>query len=207
MNADIKNQLRKSYDASAAEREIAAKAQWKLDERQAFSDLLKHEGLKTLLEIGAGSGQDSLFFQEQGFHVIATDLSPNMVQFCREKGLEAYEMDFQNLDFPDNHFDAVYALNCLLHVPKSDLSVVLEEIQRVLKIGGLFFLGLYGGFDQEGIWKDDHHNPKRFFVFYNDYKIQEIVTRFFKLEDFKRIIIPDLSREELVFQRLILRKE
>jgi SAM-dependent methyltransferase len=33
-----------------------------------------------LLELGAGTGQDSLFFQENGLAVVATDLSPRMVE-------------------------------------------------------------------------------------------------------------------------------
>lgn len=53
--------------------------------------------------------------------VVATDLSPAMVGFCRQKGLDAHVMDFLHLDFPAGSFDAVYALNCLLHVPNADL--------------------------------------------------------------------------------------
>lgn len=130
-----------------------------------------------------------------------------MVQLCRSKGLEAYEMDFLNLKFPDAHFDAVYALNCLLHVPKTDLAAVLSAIHRVLKPSGLFFLGVYGGFESEGIWEDDHHTPKRFFAFYTDDQLLKIISALFLLEDFKRIELPGLGHPDMIFQRLIVRKE
>jgi len=207
MYDDVTNQLRDAYDQSAEERQQHALSTWRLDERQAFSDLLQNEEKESLLEIGAGPGKDSLFFQHQGMKVVSTDLSSQMVQLCRSKGLEAYEMDFLNLDFPDSYFDAVYGLNCLLHVPKADLLAVLSAINRVLKPSGLFFLGVYGGFENEGVWEEDHHTPKRFFSFYTDDQLLERVTDLFLLEDFKRIELPDLNHSDMIFQRLILRKK
>ena len=73
---------------------------WKLDQRAAFLERLEAEGGGSLLEIGAGVGRDSLFFQNNCLEVTATDLSPEMVRFCREKGLNAHVMDFWKLDFP-----------------------------------------------------------------------------------------------------------
>ncbi len=201
MYQKITDQLRDAYDQNAGDRQEQSIAPWKLDERQAFLELLQNEGKESLLEIGAGPGKDSLFFQQQGLKVVSTDLSSQMVQLCRAKGLEAYEMDFLNLDFPDATFDAVYALNCLLHVPKADLPAVLSSISRVLKPSGLFFLGVYGGFESEGVWAEDYQTPKRFFAFYTDEQLLEKVSRIFVLVDFKRIDLPD---QDVNFQRLIL---
>lgn len=60
-------------------------------------------------------------------------------------------MSFDDLQFPDRHFDAIWALNCLLHVPKAHIRDVLKEIDRVMKPSGLFYMGLYGGASWEGI--------------------------------------------------------
>ena len=81
--------LHHAYNLSAAEREQSKLSAWKYEERQAFLDLLQREEKTTLLEIGAGPGKDSKFFQDNGLQVISTDLSAEMVQLCREKGLEA----------------------------------------------------------------------------------------------------------------------
>ncbi len=104
-----------------------------------------------MLEVGAGTGQDSLFFQENGFDVVATDLSPEHVRRCREKGLDAHVMDFLGLDFPAASFDAIYAFNCLLHVSSADFPAVLKIIERLLKPGGVFFLGQHGGAESDSI--------------------------------------------------------
>ena len=39
----------------------------------------------------------------------------------------------------------------------------LENVCTVLKPAGLFYLGMYGGYDFEGIWDKDIYTPKRFF--------------------------------------------
>ena len=128
----IKN-LRQSYDHMAVERDKEEVSSWKRSERQRFLDLLHEEDKKTLLEIGAGPGVHGKFFQDNGMQVICTDLSPEMVFLCREKGLTAYEMDFLNLDFPDNSFDAVFVLNCMLHVPRKDFRTVLRRLKKIVE--------------------------------------------------------------------------
>lgn len=49
------------------------------------------------------------------------------------------EMDYSNTNFPDNHFDAVYTTEALVHSP--DVTKTLAEFYRVLKPGGR--LGLF----------------------------------------------------------------
>ena len=108
--------LRRAYDAMVAEREGKTLYSWKVAERARFLAMVQAEGKKSLLEIGVGTGRDSLFFQTQGLRVTATDLSPAMVARCREKGIDAQVVDFATLDqhFRADHFEAIYAVNCLL---------------------------------------------------------------------------------------------
>ncbi|MBZ0288383.1 MAG: class I SAM-dependent methyltransferase [Anaerolineae bacterium] len=200
---EIIHSLRQTYDNHAAERNTYVLQDWKIAERAQFLAQLQAENKRRLLEIGAGVGKDSLFFKESGLDVVCTDLSPEMVAICQSKGLPAYVMDFLNLDFPDASFDAVYALNCLLHVPKTDLPNVLAEIHRLLKPSGLFFMGVYGGHNFEGIWPQDDYTPKRFFAFYTDEQIQSVVSAVFDLLYFKTIPVKgdDISH----FQSMILK--
>lgn len=182
--------LRAAYNSSASKRDEMPKSQWKVSERAGFLERLHREGKTRLLEIGAGTGNDALFFQEEGLHVVASDLSPEMVQRCRAKGLEAHTMDFLDLDFPPASFDAVYALNCLLHVPNADLPAVLSLVRALLVPGGLFFIGAYGGESSEGIAPDDWHNPPRFFSLRSDEQIQAFVAEHFEVIDF-HIVEPE----------------
>lgn len=206
MYEKVTSDLRHAYNLSAEERQQKDVSGWKLEERQAFLDLLRREDKTTLLEIGAGPGKDSKFFQENGLQVVSTDLSPEMVRLCRAKGLDAYEMDFKNLAFPDEGFDAIYALNCLLHVPKKDLPGILQKLKMLLKPAGLFFMAVYGGFESEGVWETDYHEPQRFYATYTDEQLLAIVTREFEVESFKSVAPPDGDDSGLNSQRLVLRK-
>lgn len=125
-----------------------------------------------------------------------------MVARCREKGLEAYEMGFLNLDFPPGSFDAVFAMNCLLHVPSSDLPQVLAVIRELLPPSGLFYWGQYGGIEQEGVYDEDHYTPKRFFSFLTDEQVKDYAARHFELLSFNRI---DLEEDEMHYQGMVLR--
>src|SRR4051812_5102948 len=153
--AEVIASLRAAYDGGADRRDSMAKEPWKLAERAAFLDRLRAAGSTRLLEIGAGTGQDSGYFLDNGLEVVATDLSPEMVRRCRAKGIDARVMDFLHLNFAADSFDAVHAMNCLLHVPNADLPVVLETIRSVLRPGGLFFLGVYGGGGVGGVHRND----------------------------------------------------
>ncbi|ANB14570.1 sterol 24-C-methyltransferase [Sugiyamaella lignohabitans] len=60
-------------------------------------------------------------------------------KFGLENKLSFVKGDFMQMDFPDNSFDAVYAIEATVHAP--DLAGVYGEIYRVLKPGGTF--GVY----------------------------------------------------------------
>ncbi|MCB0065368.1 MAG: class I SAM-dependent methyltransferase [Caldilineaceae bacterium] len=186
MNAPLLRDLRTAYDGMVNEREGKRLHPWKAAERARFLAMVQAEGRERLLEIGVGTGRDSLFFQEQGLTVTCTDLSPAMVERCRSKGLDAHVVAFADLDqhFPANTFDAIYAVNCLLHVPKAELPTILGKIQTILAPGGLFYWGQYGGVDLEGVWEGDHYVPKRFFARYTDEQFQQLPHPLFKTEAF-----------------------
>jgi len=204
INKSIRGALRESYDLNAQKRDSAVTEEWKIEERSKLSSLFQQEDKRSLLEIGSGPGRDSKFFQDQGFEVVCIDLSPEMVKICRQKGLAAQVMDMADLQFPASSFDAVYSLNSLLHLSKAEFPTVLSRINEIMKPSGLFYLGMYGGHDFEGVWEDDTYTPKRFFSYYSDDHIQQLVATVFDILSFYHIMTSRQSN--LHFQSLILRK-
>lgn len=97
-----------------------------------------------VLELGAGNGQDSRFFAEQGYDVVSTDL---------ESALEANERQIPNelrthitvqkvdlnepLPFENETFDVVYAHLSLHYFDEQTTRAIFNEIARVLKPGGV----------------------------------------------------------------------
>ncbi|MEK3889844.1 class I SAM-dependent methyltransferase [Bacillus sp. FSL K6-3431] len=205
MKDSFEQNIIEAYNNKAIERNSSNLQDWKAKEREFFGDNIKKEKFSSLLEIGAGTGKDSLYFKEQGLNTFSTDISPEMVKLCKEKGVNAKVMNFSNLDFPDNHFDSIWALNCLLHVSKEDIKSVLNEIKRVLKPSGLFYMGVYGGENYEGIWEEDSYIPKRFFSFYEDESIKQLLSEFFSIRYFN-VVSKDIVGGNFHFQSIILRK-
>jgi SAM-dependent methyltransferase len=204
VNSQFRDDLRKTYDRQANQRDAGSIQGWKAEERASFLSLLQEEDKHTLLEIGSGPGRDGEFFRKQGLQVTCVDLSPEMIRLCRQKDLTAYVMDMTNLTFPANSFDAVYALNSLLHLTKAELPTVLRQINSLLKPTGLFFMGVYGGDDFEGILKDDPSDQKRFFSYFTDDHLQKVVSQVFDILSFRQIPVQRAGIRH--FQSLVTRK-
>jgi SAM-dependent methyltransferase len=205
MDREIRVDLRKAYDRQASDRDAADIAGWKIKERADFLSMLQKEGKHSLLEVGSGPGRDGLFFLENGLKVTCIDLSPENINLCRKKGLTAYVMDMNNMFFPDNSFDAAYSLNSLLHLSKVELPGVLKDIHYILRSGGLFYMGVYGGNDFEGFRENDVTVPPRFFSYYTDDHILEVVGEIFDILDFRRVQYREDASHH--FQSLFLKKK
>ena len=72
-----------------------------------------------------------------------------------------------------------------------------------MKPDGLFYMGVYGKEDFEGVWELDEYVPKRFFSFYTDEIIQKVVSDYFEIVYFKAVPLGDDARH---FQSMILRR-
>ena len=196
--------LQIAYDLKVEERELKRLPSWKLDERRCFLRRLTLEKKKRLLDLGAGTGRHAKYFQQAGMTVLCLDASVAMVRSCESKGLRAIQMDILQLGRLEEWFDAVFAMNSLIHVPIGVLHSVLESINQILVDQGLFYWGQYGGVEQEGVYEEDHYEPQRYFSFLTDTQFCSVAETKFELMDFHAI---ELLGEEIHFQSLTLRKK
>ena len=130
------------------------------------------------------------------------DCTPKLVELTSEKGVSARLLDCYDLDQIGETFDAVYSMNCLLHIPQRDMSHVLHLIAGRLADRGLMYLGMWGGDDFEGIWDKDKYEPKRFFSFRKTETLLASVQQAFELEYYRRLV----TRDGPVFHSLIARR-
>ncbi|MBT8208149.1 MAG: class I SAM-dependent methyltransferase [Acidimicrobiia bacterium] len=177
---DPKRRLAESYDRHAQEREERGEPEWRDATRELFAGRLERGD--RILEVGAGVGYSARWFSDQGFDVVATDLSPGNVAKIREKGVTAYIADMGDLPFADGSFAGVWAASCLMHIPNDTLPAVLAEIRRVLADDGLFWSGTWGGPESEGIWEEDFYTPKRFYSFRTDDQMRSFYEANFDVE-------------------------
>lgn len=126
-------------DASREELASVPGERWKT----IFETYLPPAGSR-VLDCGAGAGFFTLLLTERGDCVTAVDYSPHMLEELRknleERNLSAklQRMDAQNLEFPDESFDAVVSRNLIWNLESPQKGY--REFFRVLKPGGVLIL-------------------------------------------------------------------
>lgn len=101
---------------------------------------------KKVLVLCGGGGQQTPLLSAYGASVTSLDISPSQIEQDR-KALEKYNLTAElvvrsalTLPFADNSFDAVINPISLNFI--SDIETVYSEIDRVLKKGGYFMMGI-----------------------------------------------------------------
>ncbi|GAC1578858.1 MAG: class I SAM-dependent methyltransferase [Candidatus Elarobacter sp.] len=100
-----------------------------------------------VLDLGSGSGRDTLFFAERGMPVVALDFSAVALDAlrieARSRGIAQAVQTVQHdvretLPFPDSTFDACYAhmLFCM-DFTLAELTALFVDVRRTLKPGGI----------------------------------------------------------------------
>jgi ubiquinone/menaquinone biosynthesis C-methylase UbiE len=97
----------------------------------------------TAFEFGCGTGTTALELAPSVRHIVATDISSEMIAIAREKaeaeGVSNAEFEVATPDaapWPDGTFDVVLGFNVLHLVAAPDAA--LKGVHRLLKPGGLF---------------------------------------------------------------------
>lgn len=144
------------------------------------------KGKKTL-DLGSGPGDASLIFKQKGFQSICIDFSESMIQLCKEKGLKAYKLDMEHLDFKDNSFDAVWAYTSIMHLPKNKIPNILKKISELLKKDGIFYIGMIEG-EFEGLKPEKNDELlKRYWSLYTKKELDQLLSKNFEIIHFSKI--------------------
>ena len=102
------------------------------------------------LDVGCGSGRDSLAFLKKGYAVTSFDASPELARIASAlTGLPVAVLRFQVFPF-EEEFDAVWACASLLHVPRRKLGGVLARLRKSLRPGGVLYASFKVG-ENEGV--------------------------------------------------------
>jgi SAM-dependent methyltransferase len=103
---------------------------------------LREAGVRTILELGCGTGHDVARLAGGGYAVTAVDISGEAIgQATARFGAVARFMvaDItRRLPFPDSRFDAVMSNVAMQMFPDGVTQAVFAEVSRVVRAGGLF---------------------------------------------------------------------
>ncbi len=154
-----------------------------------------------ILDFGCGIGRDTKYFLDHGFEVTAIDGSGEMSALASEfTGIPVRTMLFQNLNDIEA-YDGIWACASILHLPKAELTDVLQRLSRALRNDGVIYTSFKHG-DFEG------ERNGRYFTDMTEGAFDELLRSVDRLEMEKTWTTSDArpGRVEEKWLNLILRK-
>jgi ubiquinone/menaquinone biosynthesis C-methylase UbiE len=113
-------------------------------EGRALRILMANIEVENALEIGCGTGKNTLWLQNKAKHLVAADFSQEMLNISREKITSEYvifkQMDLLvTWDFPANSFDLIICSLTLEHI--ENLEAIFRKAAMVMRPDSLFYIG------------------------------------------------------------------
>ena len=138
-----------------------------------------------IMDLGCGSGRDSKYFLEKGYHVLSVDGAQEFCKLATQLiGQDVLCQTFENIDFTEE-FDGIWACASILHVPMSGLPKVLANISRALKKGGYFYASF-----KYGEYEGDRNG--RYFTDMTEDNLEGLIETFAELEIVEMMVTMDV---------------
>lgn len=156
----------------------------------------KKKNYKEFLDLGCGLGRHSILFAENKFNTYSFDLSQVGLDILDKRAKEAGIKintkfgDINNLPYESEMFDCLLAYHVISHTDTEGIKVIIDEINRVLKKDGEFYITLcsknspsfvnknYPRIDENTIIKTEEPE-KNVPHFYSDYEdVKRLLKKF-----------------------------
>ena len=143
-----------------------------VDMSHLYNDFLKHipKG-GHILDLGCGSGRDSLEFIKRGYKITAVDGSKELANAASKIiGQQVICSKFEDLKLTET-FDGIWASASLLHVNKNDIVDVIKNVSSNLKPNGVFYMSFKYG-------ENEYIDEKgRYFNCYTEETFKEMLSQ------------------------------
>src|SRR6476659_593504 len=102
------------------------------------ADFSRYRQTNRLLDVGCGAGSLLQAARDNGWDAQGIDVSASAVSHSRNLGFEVFHGELNEAQLAKGQFDVITAVEILEHL--FDPSLVVKEIHRLLRPGGLFWL-------------------------------------------------------------------
>lgn len=110
-------------------------------EQQAAKQLLQNADFSTVIEIGCGTGKNTIWIAETAKELLAVDFSEEMMNVARQK-IRLQNVEFRQADITKAwNFNKATLISCSLvleHIENIDF--IFEQVANTLQPGGGFYL-------------------------------------------------------------------
>ena len=167
--------------------------------QQIFTNYLSLDA--SVLDFGCGSGRDTRYFIDHGYHVTATDGSEVICKMATDyTGIQVKQMLFEELD-DRNQYDGIWACASILHLSREELPDIFRKMHRALKKNGIIYTSFkYGTFEGE--------RNGRYFTDFTEEMFKEFARQISGLQIEKMWITGDVreGRDDERWLNILLRK-
>lgn len=179
---------------------------WKAQEHMSahLGEVLQPKPGQKILEAGCGEGYNDIYLAvHYNAHFIGVDLLDFHVASAKKKAekkkfsgkVEFFQMDYSQLDFPDNTFDAVFTMEAFVHSP--DYKKGLREFYRVLKPGGKLVMFEYSMAPLDELSSSDRETASLIYtasaMFSMPYFTNNAFPKLLKQAGYKHITVTDIT--------------
>ncbi len=96
-----------------------------------------------MLDIGGGPGHVADYLAHQGATVASSDLSPQMCQYARRRGINSIVSDMTSLPFGTDSAAGIICLYAVIHLDAVGRAAAYASFRRVLRAGGLLLVAFH----------------------------------------------------------------
>lgn len=175
---DIKHKTAETYNKIAYGYSTGHFAHFWIEEFDFYKSIING---KKVIDLGCGAGRDAAVFVENDFDYTGIDASEGMLKVASERVPKGkfQKMDFSKTIFKDGEFDGFWAAASFLHIPKNDVSGVLQEAKRITKNGGVGFISVKekNGMDEGMIDENKYGGISRYFSFYTQDEFKKLLEQ------------------------------
>lgn len=101
-----------------------------------------------VLDLGCGNGRISKLIKDHGYQVWGMDVNEDAITVAKNNpelsGIDFSVQDAKATSYQNNFFDGIVEQAVLACMGKSDRVLVLKEVYRILKHGGIFSIAEFG---------------------------------------------------------------
>ena len=157
-------------------------------EKEFINDYPNIIKCSNFLDIGIGCGRTTSVFSKIVKNYVGTDYSNNMIKNAKIlfPDLNLKVCDAKNMSiFDDNHFDIImFSFNGIDNNNHEDRLLILNEINRILKPNGLFFLNSHNLYSNDPNLKNINITNNLSYIICNDLEYDNLLTYYIKPSEF-----------------------
>lgn len=147
--------LEEYYEKEAKLRKRGKPREQRVRLQDTFIELLHAERRSSVVDFGAGPGQDGDRFEAADVHYVGLDQAHGNGVLAAERDIVTIQGSITAAPFRAAAFDAGWSMSTLMHLDEADAAVAVAQMAATLRPGAPFLLGMWGCEAEDSVRQSD----------------------------------------------------